>query len=221
VIHLFPRFDDAPDPFPAVTDRNLPHWADEGASLLDQTAAGLGLDGTRLDARGLRLVVHNLVAGGMSMLKGLTGLLVKGVAKLGGWFKSFLGDLVPRQFAAGIAALGRGGAVSPDLTQQVNQQAGFLARFRDQIANAAQILDGTALTRAGQYSSALWGLAQNLWRHRMLLLGYAEERRILGVADHCDGCLHQARLLWQPIGTLLPIGATVCKANCRCWFEFQ
>jgi len=51
--------------------------------------------------------------------------------------------------------------------------------------------------------------------------GYVEERSVLGIADHCDGCLAEAGKGWRPIGTLLPIGGRDCKARCRCHFEYR
>jgi hypothetical protein len=48
-----------------------------------------------------------------------------------------------------------------------------------------------------------------------------EERRVLGVADHCPGCLEQAGLGWQPIGTLDEIGTEECGNNCRCEYEYR
>jgi hypothetical protein len=41
------------------------------------------------------------------------------------------------------------------------------------------------------------------------------------VVHNCNGCLEQAGLGWQPIGTLDEIGAEECNQNCRCEFEYQ
>lgn len=52
--------------------------------------------------------------------------------------------------------------------------------------------------------------------------GMEEERRLLEKdGANCPGCLDQADLGWQPIGTLDPIGAEECQVNCRCEFEFR
>lgn len=220
MFNIFPAIPDAPPPFPAVNDRNVAHWTDEGNHLLHQGVTLLGLPPV-LDVDGIRKLVHYLVTGGVKMLRGLTKLLVDGAVGLAGWFKSFLSDLVPRQFAAGLAALGIGAAPQPAVVDQVNRQAGFLARFRDEVANAEQLLDGTAVARAGQYAHAVWGLGANVFRYRMLLLGRTMERGVLGIADHCNGCLERSAKGWVPIGTLKPIGATECRALCHCHFEFQ
>jgi hypothetical protein len=48
-----------------------------------------------------------------------------------------------------------------------------------------------------------------------------EERRILGVAEHCDVCIEQAALGWQPLLTLRRLGDSPCRANCKCRFRFR
>lgn len=47
--------------------------------------------------------------------------------------------------------------------------------------------------------------------------GATHERRVLDPkAQHCDCCIKQAGLGWQPIGRLIPIGDCTCDTNCRC-----
>jgi len=41
------------------------------------------------------------------------------------------------------------------------------------------------------------------------------------MVHNCNGCLEQAGLGWQPIGTLDEIGAEECGNNCRCEFEYR
>jgi len=41
------------------------------------------------------------------------------------------------------------------------------------------------------------------------------------VVHNCNGCLEQAGLGWQPIGTLDEIGAEECGNNCRCEYEYR
>jgi hypothetical protein len=48
-----------------------------------------------------------------------------------------------------------------------------------------------------------------------------EERRRLGVAEHCEKCVELAAMSWQPLG-VLPIpgdGSTPCGTHCRCTIE--
>jgi len=41
------------------------------------------------------------------------------------------------------------------------------------------------------------------------------------VVHNCNGCLEQASLGWQPIGTLDDIGDEECNMNCLCNFEYR
>jgi hypothetical protein len=41
------------------------------------------------------------------------------------------------------------------------------------------------------------------------------------VVHNCNGCLDQASLGWQPIGTLDGIGEEECLSNCHCVFEYR
>ena len=47
-----------------------------------------------------------------------------------------------------------------------------------------------------------------------------EERRRLGVAEHCGDCVSFAALGWQPLGVLYPPGVgSSCTSHCRCLLE--
>lgn len=51
---------------------------------------------------------------------------------------------------------------------------------------------------------------------------YTEERRVLGIAEHCPDCEYWAELGWSPIGTLpKPGDASVCIVNCKCTMEWR
>lgn len=47
-----------------------------------------------------------------------------------------------------------------------------------------------------------------------------EERRRLGVAEHCNDCVGYAERSWQPLGVLpVPGTSSVCGTHCRCTLE--
>lgn len=49
-----------------------------------------------------------------------------------------------------------------------------------------------------------------------------QERRVLGVAEHCDDCVNFAARGWVPMGTLPPpTQSSVCGTHCRCSMEFR
>jgi hypothetical protein len=104
---------------------------------------------------------------------------------------------------------------------QVRANYRFLARFSIEISTGAQKLDGTALARAALYAQAARVTHREAQRRLAARQRAGEERRRLGVADHCGVCIDQAKLAWQPFGTLRRLGDSPCKVNCRCWFEFR
>lgn len=106
--------------------------------------------------------------------------------------------------------------------RMIRDQYDYLRNFADQIANGEQALDGRALIRADLYGDAARGTFEQMRRrYEQQQNGMEEEIRILGEADHCPGCLDQAALGWQPIGTLDPIGAEECITRCHCTFKYR
>lgn len=107
--------------------------------------------------------------------------------------------------------------------QQVVSQEAFLRNFQAEVVSGAQPPDGTLVARAGMYGQAAYAVGQNTNRGIMLLRGKAEGRRMLGAEDdrNCEECPPLAELGWMPVKDLVPIGSTVCRGNCRCWFEYR
>lgn len=104
----------------------------------------------------------------------------------------------------------------------IKQQYQFLDGFAEAIrANPQAWLNGRLLTRMNLYSKAEWSTFEQMIRFLKKQEGWTEERAILGVADHCSGCLERARQVWQPIGTLAPIGSKECSTNCHCTFKYR
>jgi hypothetical protein len=104
----------------------------------------------------------------------------------------------------------------------VKKQYAYLDNFaKDILANPNAWLNGKLLVRMKLYERAAWGTFEQVIRRNMQAQGYDEERRVLGSADHCNGCLEQAGKGWQPIGTLDAIGEEECTTNCHCIFEYR
>lgn len=104
---------------------------------------------------------------------------------------------------------------------QIKPQYQWLARFTYEVSTGVQKLDGTVLARAALYISAARSTHREAQRRLAAQRIVGEERRVLGVADHCRTCIQQARLGWQAFGTLKRIGDSECRTNCRCHFEFR
>lgn len=166
-----------------------------------------------MDASGIRMnmLTQQLVDSGLSLAEWQSGMMEQiklahtaaAAASRGGWAQMSQADW---------GAAGR----------LIREQYSFLRGFANQIANGEQLLNGTMLVRADLYANAVRGTFEEMRRrYERLMNGVEEEARILGEADHCDGCLEQASLGWQPIGTLDPIGAEECLTRCHCSFAYR
>lgn len=96
-----------------------------------------------------------------------------------------------------------------------------LNKFASEIESGKQPLNGRFLRRVGLYAQAGRGTFEQMRRRDMLKRGWEEERRVLGRADHCAGCLEQAGMGWQPPGKLAPIGSQQCVTNCHCRYAYR
>ncbi len=110
--------------------------------------------------------------------------------------------------------------------------------FAEQIERQQQPLNGMLLVRSDLYASAARGVFEDVGTYvARVYLGRTEERRVLGVAEHChtvrtraesilgtstlEGCVELAEKGWQPIGSLPRIGQSPCRTNCRCHKEYR
>jgi hypothetical protein len=104
----------------------------------------------------------------------------------------------------------------------VKLQYQYLDQFAaDILANPAAWRNGRLLVRMELYQKAEWGTFEQMLKFLKRQEGWTEEARMLGTADHCPGCLEQASLKWQPIGTLEWIGSQQCSTNCHCVFHYR
>lgn len=93
-------------------------------------------------------------------------------------------------------------------------------KFFEQFAKQAQTGKNTP-ARAGMYAEAGRGTFEDVRSDIAKAAGNTEERRLLGVADHCSDCAVEAAKGWQPIGSLRAIGDSLCKTHCHCRKEFR
>jgi hypothetical protein len=178
----------------------------------------------RLEPDQSRGIVLRLIADAKGLVRAATESLVAGSIRLGAWFHSLKSTLLPRHFAAAAALLNHPDLPPADMEAVANLsrgQVGYLERFRSQLATAAQLLDGTAVARAGMYADAVWGVGQKVLRAKMTRDGYRFERNILGYADHCSQCLSETSMGLVAVGTLSAPGDRICHVSCRCYLEFE
>lgn len=151
--------------------------------------------------------------------------LIAGQISLAQWQVAMAQQIKISHLAAGAAAKGGWAQLSQAdygaIGAQIKKQYSFLQGFADEIASGKQKLNGSLLRRARMYNDAANGTFETIRRRDAVGGGATEERRVLGKAEHCIDCLDYAGRGWQPINTLPPIGASICRTNCRCRFEFR
>ena len=99
---------------------------------------------------------------------------------------------------------------------QVKKQYQYLDKFIRDVESGKMKLNGMVNVRAKMYAYAGRGTYEEMRGRMMKVRGKKEERRVLGVAEHCNGCIAEAARGWQPIGTLAPIGSQECRTHCQC-----
>jgi len=156
----------------------------------------------------------------------LAQALKEGLISLGEWTSQMRALIVQEQDTAMMLIKGgREFVTFADwgyVGSEVKKQYAFLDNFAKDIAdNPQKWLTGRLDNRMNLYRESGYAALERFERREKINDGFTEERRVLGAADHCTGCLAQASLGWQPIGTLDEIGAEECSQNCKCEFEYR
>lgn len=137
------------------------------------------------------------------------------------------GKLLKTAFLAAALVLGGPAPFVADerkvFAQQVVAQEAFLKNFEAEVTSGSQAVGPGLVNRAGMYGQATWAVGQNTKHGVMLLRGKTEGRRVLGAEDdrNCEECPPLAELGWVPLKDVVPVGATACRVNCRCWIEYR
>jgi hypothetical protein len=174
----------------------------------------------------VRDALESVIDGARDSMHSLTEQLIGSQISLAEWQSGMMDQIKLANVAASAAANGGWAQMSQSdwgaAGQLVREQYDFLRNFAGQVADGTQALDGRALVRADMYGEAARGTFETMQtRYQLINNGMEEEIRDLGEADHCDGCLEQAALGWQPIGTLDDIGEEECLTKCHCTKRYR
>jgi hypothetical protein len=151
---------------------------------------------------------------------------------LGDFQMGMINQIKATQVAAALAA--NGGENNTDQNTWKKISGAILAlllffkKFWTDITTKKQPLNGSILTRADLYAAGARGMFEQARQTGYAVnFGEVQERRVLGIAEHCrthgglTGCVELADLGWQPIGTLPKIGESPCRTNCKCHFDYR
>jgi hypothetical protein len=162
----------------------------------------------------------------------LASQLKDGLISLTEWKAQMRSAILEEQRAAMI--LVRGGVENVSqadwgyLGSTTKKQYAYLDQFAADIeADPVKWKTGRLDNRMRQYNQSGYAALEDFKARDMKVAGWTEERRKLGIADHCSGegetpgCIELAGMGWRPIGTLPKIGAALCKMNCKCRFQYR
>lgn len=204
--------------FPALSSEYA--WNEEAGRYVSLTT------GRFVPFSAVRDALESVIDASAVRMNVVTQQLIDGQIPLAEWQAGMMEQIKLAHTAA--AAASRGGWAQMSQAdwgatgRMIRDQYDYLRNFAEEIASGKQALDGRALVRADLYGDAARGTFEQMRRrYEQQQNGMTEERRMLGDADHCPGCLEQASLGWQPIGTLDPIGAEECITRCHCNFIYR
>jgi hypothetical protein len=117
----------------------------------------------------------------------------------------------------GAAEFGRSGALLREDYKRMTNLANGIARGEVSLPQALNRIQGYAGSARINFLAA----ERDANRQAAQLRGaQLEERRRLGVAEHCRSCVDYAALGWVPLGELpLPGQGSICGTHCRCSLE--
>lgn len=155
----------------------------------------------------------------------LAGQLRRGEISLDEFHQLMINSITEAATASMIAVYGPGWASSGILQSMYGgylaRELNWLSQFVAGLRDGSVLMDGNVLRRAAMYGYATYALfhaLQNLWASEGGI--YTMEENVLGVAEHCDGCLAETAKGKVPIGSLAPIGTRDCLSNCRCSIRY-
>lgn len=176
--------------------------------------------------------IEPLIFVAKNQMRNLSSQLATGVLPLREWQTAMINVIKPAHVAVGLAVNGGEDNSSPVDTKKIAAlillYLLLFQNFAEELETGQQALNGRLLVRSDLYAYSARSIFEEMRRHGMsLYLGALQERRVLGLAEHCHsdrhrrGCVELAELGWQRINSLPRLGDTPCWTNCKCRFEFR
>jgi len=169
--------------------------------------------------------LESAIAGSRSEIDRLSGALANEEISIAQWQLGMAEEIKTIHTCSAAAARGGWAQMSQSdwgyVGSQLKEQYRYLDNFASEIESGAQKLNGNFLRRARMYADSGRGTGESMRGRMARNAAFIEESRVLGVADHCPDCVLWAGWGWRPIGTLPKIGASRCRTNCKCHFEYR
>lgn len=174
----------------------------------------------------IKSAFEKVIAVSSGRMEALTAQLIGKRISLAAWQLGMSVQVKLLHMSSAAAARGGWTRMSPADWKYANSlaknQMKYLKNFAKQIRTKKQPLDGRALSRTRMYAEAGRSTFEQVRRRfEAVSNGKKEEKRELGAADHCKDCVRYANMGWQPIGTLPPIGQSICLTKCHCKFVYR
>lgn len=174
--------------------------------------------------------------------RALSGSLRGHFSRFFGRAKQFVRELITAGAMAFSGPEPLTGEDMAEVDKQVQAQHQFFDKFHDEllqggepapkpISEPGQIVltppppmsPEQFIARVEQYGNSGFSAAQEIARSKAIRERiFTEERRVhAGTDEPCLTCQDQLAMNWQPIGSLLPIGASECRCHCHCSFRYR
>jgi len=165
---------------------------------------------------------------GRERMGALTRALQRGDLSLASWHRQMSDAGNDAYLLAALIALGGLTMVSstpfvfwPPAYAQMDFQQDKLRGFAIELQADWEKTRVDAYGRGIMYGAAMYGIFVNSGTTIYELLGYDQERRVLGAAEHCADCVGYASVGWRPIGSTPAIGDSRCMSHCHCYKVYR
>lgn len=217
----------APRRFAGLMAATIGKGAARGAFYFDPDRLQYGIGGRGLIApTAVRDAVDQYAGASAREFDGIATEVATGVLPIDAWQNAM--EQLLRQHQAVMVGVGGGGVASTNEAElyvgsaRLRFQLERVDVFAEQMAERDRQAGSIDMIQYRSRAYALAGVGTYEESRRTGARGVmTEERRFLRPADHCRTCIDQADLGWQPIGTLKPIGDSLCLWNCKCVFGFR
>jgi hypothetical protein len=172
----------------------------------------------------VRRVVNGIADAASDGLAQASLRLLDGELSLAAWQAEAMRTIKLSQVATATIAHGGAARMGPAqygaAGREIRNQYEYLRTFAEQVASGEQPLNSALTARARQYGQAARVTFEREYRRDQQRRGYQSEQNVLAPAEHCAQCREQSARGWVPVGSLVPVGQRICRANCRCSLRY-